>query len=320
MAGGGDAKLNLPIIYLIARKSFSKDANKLPKHMNLLEDERPSSCHTPIILTKDYQIASNGSLLLLSQAEIIHPEDFCYDKNIALVCTKDAKDPANLQRKPKTDSLRKCCAPNMVYMSVNKTCAFLQDIKSMAMQVFDHDMYDLIYTFPECTEPIYAIIGEFDDRNIVNGSKIGYKMTPEQTLTSEQFCVESTYQDAMQKVHIFTCSEHVSVAPDSKSMDDMQTRFAIYSIGLFISAAFLAATLLIGFLTPSNHHIMHWKCQTYYVACLLVGEILLAFTQLMKSGSAGWGCFTMAICMHFFFLAAFFWLNTMCFNIWWTFR
>lgn len=23
---------------------------------------------------------------------------------------------------------------------------------------------------------------------------------------------------------------------------------------------------------------------------------------------------------HFFFLAAFFWLNTMCFNIWWTFR
>ena len=24
--------------------------------------------------------------------------------------------------------------------------------------------------------------------------------------------------------------------------------------------------------------------------------------------------------MHFAFLAAFFWLNTMCFNIWWTFR
>lgn len=26
-----------------------------------------------------------------------------------------------------------------------------------------------------------------------------------------------------------------------------------------------------------------------------------------------------AVCMHFFFLSAFFWLNTMCFNIWWTF-
>lgn len=27
-----------------------------------------------------------------------------------------------------------------------------------------------------------------------------------------------------------------------------------------------------------------------------------------------------AVCMHFLFLSAFFWLNTMCFNIWWTFR
>lgn len=322
MAGGDETshtKLHLPQIYLIARKSYWDGIDKLPKHMNLLEDERPKTCHTPIILSKDYLIASNGSLLLPLRHEIISPEDFCYDKKVALVCTKEAKDPANI-RKPKTDALRKCCAPDMVYLSVNKTCALLADIKSMAMHVFDRDMYDLIYTFPECREPVYAIIGEFDGGSIVNGTKIGYKINSEQTFTSDQFCVESTYQDAKQKVHIFTCSEHVSVSPDAKSMDEMQTRFAIYSIGLFISAAFLAATLVIGFLTPSNHHIMHWKCQTYYVACLLVGEVLLAVTQLMKSGTGGWGCFTMAICMHFFFLAAFFWLNTMCFNIWWTFR
>lgn len=31
-------------------------------------------------------------------------------------------------------------------------------------------------------------------------------------------------------------------------------------------------------------------------------------------------CYVSAIMAHFFFLAAFFWLNTMCFNIWWTFR
>ncbi|KAE8752412.1 hypothetical protein FOCC_FOCC000884, partial [Frankliniella occidentalis] len=30
--------------------------------------------------------------------------------------------------------------------------------------------------------------------------------------------------------------------------------------------------------------------------------------------------FVAAVLMHFLFLAAFFWLNTMCFNIWWTFR
>lgn len=318
MAGGGDTKAWLPQIYLINRKTLWNSTDKLPKHMVLLEDERPSTCLTPVVISKDFVIASNGSLLLPLMHEIVSPEDFCFDRKIALACTKEAKDPSNI-KKPKTDAIRKCCAPESVYLSVNKTCALLPDIKSLAMQVFDRDMYDIIYTFPACQEPVYAIIGEFDSHNIINGTKIGYKINGDQTFTSDQFCVESTYQDGTQKVHLFTCSEHVSVSSE-KAMDEMQTRFAIYSIGLFISAGFLAATLIIGFLTPSNHHIMHWKCQTYYIACLLVGEILLAVTQLMKSGTGGWGCFTMAVCMHFFFLAAFFWLNTMCFNIWWTFR
>ncbi|XP_063702593.1 probable G-protein coupled receptor Mth-like 1 [Culicoides brevitarsis] len=315
---GDPKKIHLPKIYLIQRKDLWNNSETLPKHMTLLEDERPATCHTPIVLSKDYLLLSNGSLALHSLNAWIQPEDFCVDRDLALVCTREAKDPANLSRKPRTDALRKCCAPNMVYVSMNKTCAFLPDVKPM---VFESDMYDLIYTFPECTENIYAIIGEFDGRNLINNTKLGYKIHGDQILTSQQFCVESTYQDAvLQKNHLFTCSEHVSVALEEKTMDDMQTRFAIYSVGLFISAGFLAATLIIGFLTPSNHHIMHWKCQTYYIACLLVGEILLAATQLMKSGTGGWGCFTMAICMHFFFLAAFFWLNTMCFNIWWTFR
>lgn len=38
---------------------------------------------------------------------------------------------------------------------------------------------------------------------------------------------------------------------------------------------------------------------------------LIALGRLLSSSAYG---------MHFFFLAAFFWLNTMCFNIWWTFR
>uniref|UniRef100_A0A336LR90 CSON011196 protein n=1 Tax=Culicoides sonorensis TaxID=179676 RepID=A0A336LR90_CULSO len=320
--GGGDIALTkswLPQIWLIARAKFHL-FETFPKHMTLLEDERPSTCHTPELFTRDYTLFSNGSMYLSTKHELVHPEDLCVDRKIALVCTRAAKEPANINKKPKTDTIRKCCSPNMVYLNENKTCVVLPETQSKAMTVFDLDMYDLIYTFPECQEPIYAIIGEFDKSNVVNGTKIGYKINSDQVLKSNQFCIESTIQDTKQKVDIFACSEHVSVSPDAKPIDDMQTRFAIYSIGLFISATFLAATLLIGFLTPSNHHIMHWKCQTYYVACLLVGEILLAITQLMKSGSGGWMCFTMAICMHFFFLAAFFWLNTMCFNIWWTFR
>lgn len=57
-------------------------------------------------------------------------------------------------------------------------------------------------------------------------------------------------------------------------------RFIIYSTALIISVIFLSLTLAIGFLLPSNHHVLHCRCQTYYVGCLLIGDLLLAINQL----------------------------------------
>lgn len=61
-----------------------------------------------------------------------------------------------------------------------------------------------------------------------------------------------------------------------------ESRFALSLIGctLLISVVFLIATLASGFLLPTNHHVLHWRCQTYYVACLIIGDILLAIVQL----------------------------------------
>lgn len=64
------------------------------------------------------------------------------------------------------------------------------------------------------------------------------------------------------------------------------SRFSLSLIGctLLISVVFLIATLATGFLLPTNHHVLHWRCQTYYIACLIIGDILLAIVQL--SGNA----------------------------------
>lgn len=67
-------------------------------------------------------------------------------------------------------------------------------------------------------------------------------------------------------------------------------RFRIYSIALIVSAIFLAMTLAIGFLIPSNHHVLHCRCQTYYVGCLLVGDLLLAINQSYGSLITGLPC------------------------------
>lgn len=80
----------------------------------------------------------------------------------------------------------------------------------------------------------------------------------------------------------------------------------LYSIGLLISVIFLTATLVTGFLLPSNHHVLHWRCQTYYVACLLVGDLLLAITQIFGNTIVGTACVSMGKCFFCFSLRVFF--------------
>lgn len=56
---------------------------------------------------------------------------------------------------------------------------------------------------------------------------------------------------------------------------------------------FLSTTLAIRYVLPSNHHhMLHWRCQTFYVTCLLLGDLLLAFAQLFGHNGRGFACVT----------------------------
>lgn len=78
-------------------------------------------------------------------------------------------------------------------------------------------------------------------------------------------------------------------------------RFILFPIGLLISVVFLLATLATRYILPSNHHILHWRCQTFYVTCLLIGDLLLAFTQLFGRNAKGFTCVSigMYICIYY---------------------
>lgn len=54
----------------------------------------------------------------------------------------------------------------------------------------------------------------------------------------------------------------------------------MYPISFLISAIFLAATLGAGWLLPASHHVLHWRCQTHHVVCLMFGDLLMAIIQL----------------------------------------
>lgn len=94
---------------------------------------------------------------------------------------------------------------------------------------------------------------------------------------------------------IFTSSHQNKI--EIHFIHSQSRRFLIYSIALIISVIFLSLTLTIGFLLPSNHHVLHCRCQTYYVGCLLIGDLLLAINQLTGSLITGIPC--LAIGKHF---------------------
>ncbi|XP_037910901.1 probable G-protein coupled receptor Mth-like 1 isoform X2 [Hermetia illucens] len=326
IAGGSEKWV--PQVYLINRKTTFEPRGEAPKFFRIQENTFPKTCQEPELFTgsSNVIIFSNGSLYLFEKNSLFAPEDYCAERDAALVCSPHQKHRADWLIAPrKLAKVHKCCGMNSAYNEENVTCLFYSDPKHplYRARVTNSTNVEIIYGFPTCTVG-HVIVGKYQD-DLLNMESGQLTLESGKQLGPPDFCLEHTIEKDpvidtdVTHVKIFACSEQFAVpAPAPETKQDI--RFVLYSIGLMISVIFLSATLAAGFLMPSNHHVLHWRCQTYYVACLLVGDLLLAISQISGDKISGGTCITFAILMHFFFLAAFFWLNTMCFNIWWTFR
>lgn len=88
-----------------------------------------------------------------------------------------------------------------------------------------------------------------------------------------------------------------------------------FIIGLILSIPFLLATLLIYAWIPELRNI-HGKSLICYIFALTNAYIVLL---IMHFGSNAIPCEAQGYLLYFFVLVAFFWLNVMCFDIFWTF-
>ncbi|KAL0103546.1 hypothetical protein PUN28_017664 [Cardiocondyla obscurior] len=92
-----------------------------------------------------------------------------------------------------------------------------------------------------------------------------------------------------------------------------------YPVGVLISMPCLLATFVVYSVLPELRN-MHGYTLRGYVGSLFVAYTFLAVIQLDRSTAISHTvCITFAFIIHFSFLASFFWLNVMCFDIWWTF-
>lgn len=219
-----------------------------------------------------FVLLDNGSLVLTPPHPDVlgnvDPPQYCVNLGGCFVCVPLPKD----GHRPPT--VRKCCGPGAVFSEKSESCK----LHSQNLHVPD---VTLIEGFPDCSLG-FTISGKLDDethRLLPNGSlRISDKEVAE-------FCIDHVFEHPNDGVHIFTCS-----LPSGASPSKSDIRFTLYPVGLFLSVFFLAVTLVASCLLPSTYHVLHWRCQTNHVACLMVGDLLLAVTQLSGSALDGPAC------------------------------
>ncbi|CAK1552714.1 unnamed protein product [Leptosia nina] len=295
-----------PLIYAPARGTFL-ERGRLPPHWREAWSAIPECPELRVVLehAAPYALlANNGSLLLRGATGALPPDRYCADVAAALVCAEDAEEPGP----------SKCCAAGRAF----------DGSRCIEDEALSEDALDELRTFangsvvvggwPSCAEGAnYSVAGLLRTGRLVADGALelaGGK------LPAGAWCAEAVKGERGESgARVLTCEELARALRPVRG-----ARHALYGAGLAVGAAFLAATLAAGFALPAAHHALHWRCQTYYVAALMLGDALLAATQLAAEAVPPSLCRALAVCMHFLFLSAFFWLNTMCFNIWWTFR
>ncbi|CAB3371785.1 Hypothetical predicted protein [Cloeon dipterum] len=310
-----------PLIYAVAPGGGGFQANPsinlsvTPEWRPVCQDgSLPVMLKSGTVLPLFMLLEMNEQLILTlphsADLPIFTPQTFCVDRLSALVCGA-----------PRMEGIRNCCGKDAAYSESLSSC------KHNEQQGEPLDAVTNATGFPHCSSKSsnYILAGELEGNltEHLNGTSLQLEPPPAAPLLIEDYCLVRVLERP-ERVAVLVCNDHL--LPDMRPVDDVQEgdiRLTLYPAGLAISAFFLAATLATGFLVPKAHHALHWRCQTCHVACLLVADLLLAFVQFSGRSITERSpetCTIMAVLMHFFFLSAFFWLNAMCFNIWWTFR
>lgn len=291
-----------PVVYSPARASLLSPPGTIPENFKFVDGSPNCSSPTYFPDSSSAVLIEESGSLFLNELIQLPPETFCISPIGILGCLTAE----HLEMKKKTEKkVRKCCPTDAMYSDKSHSCV------TNKTNFLSEDTY-IHSGFPNCEIPEYAITGKLDDEYSLNADGT---LTTKNRSSVTNYCVEYILEHPNEKASIFMC------APTYKT-DQHDIRFTIYPMAFFLSIFFLTLTLISSFMLPSSYHALHWKCQTHYVACLLVGDLLLAITQLGGDtiSKNSLSCVGIATAMHFFFLAAFFWLNTMCFNIWGTFR
>lgn len=300
----------LPRIYAPRRRGYLPPG--LPPHWTISEAQYPacpihqkqtmirSSTNQP-----NFVLFANGSLWLQETKSMLNPVSYCVDSSEAAVVCLPTEDPPStliesteVSLPVKRIKVKKCCGENASYNEKTHTCVIVvggpqlqaDDIKLMGdgeSGMNGSVGVQLIEGFPICSSRDVGMViaGALNEAALKpDGSLIVSSAGVE--LVQEHFCLELVKEQ--RDASVFACSE--SVPDQNPGIDRSDLRFTLYPVGLLVSTIFLMATLAAAILLRSTHHALHWRCQMHYIACLLVGDLMLAITQLAGNTISGTPC------------------------------
>ncbi|XP_045784909.1 probable G-protein coupled receptor Mth-like 1 [Maniola jurtina] len=294
-----DERAWAPLVFAPARNRFL-ERGFVPQNWRLAYAAVPA-CDALRVLREHAAayalLAHSGRLQVRGGPAALPPERFCADAEAALACAEDVGG----------GGVAKCCAPGHAFDGGRCAAAEARAERTMEELRRLGNGSAVRAGWPACAEGSqYAVAGALAGAALETDGALRLGAA---RLAAGAWCAEAV--DAAEGARVLACARPAAAR---------SARHVVYGAGLAVGAAFLAATLAAGFALPAAHHALHWRCQTHYVAALMLGDALLAATQLAGERVPPPLCRALAVCMHFLFLSAFFWLNTMCFNIWWTFR
>ncbi|KZC09677.1 putative G-protein coupled receptor Mth-like 1 [Dufourea novaeangliae] len=281
-----------PFIYSPSQQML---LNAPPAEWDIVQGKKPECgdnselTYVPYRKTNPFVLLDDGLAMLDVHArDRFEPGDYCADSNALLICVPKRME-GNHAAATMRPRVRQCCGHNAVFHDEKHTCAILKEaVDDTPLLPNASSAVEIVPGFPSCPRfDNFSIVGDTKDAILLpdGGMEIGGV-----TLPAGQFCVERIKELKVSKV--FACAEHDSQRPKMQAAD---IRFTLYPVGFIISAVFLAATLAAGWLLPASHHVLHWRCQTHHVACLMLGDILMAIIQLAGVSLHGGSCKVLVI-------------------------
>jgi hypothetical protein len=268
------------------------------------------------VVITDWKMFPNGSLLSLDDTHVLYPPEYFWKEQNDYNETKVRGCPCLLR-----NCIRKCCPEgHTLTEEMNCVPSNLTLLHPFAPQFIDEDtnkpvknvdVYRL-YGSP-CSSGSYLLDPQANVEDRFSLLLSGILSAPaEGNFTVAKYCIEAF--EKQEAILPLLCFDEEDIKPDTHYTEI----HLLYPIGLIISVPFLFATFLV-YAVISELRNLHGKCLMCHVSSLLTAYVFLAVIQLGGFRLSHEFCLSCAFITFFAFLANFFWLNVMCFDIWWTF-